>query len=207
MARANTSKTVLNEALELINTGHADKAVAVCLTAIEENPKNVNMLGMLGAIYTKMGRYRDASVALKATIEMAPSFAKPHEDLGFVLLELRQPTEALDVLKNATRLDPSLERAHFLMGKALGMLAKGKEADEAYEKSFDLNPERKKLALAAEHHKEGRHEQAEKLYKEILQKNPKNVDALRLLGVVAFRASRLDDAERLIKKSIDLAPD
>ena len=60
------------------------------------------------------------------------------------------------MLRNAVRLDPELELAWFNLGKALAMLGFGQEADEAYEKSFALNPERRRLALAAEHHQQGR---------------------------------------------------
>ena len=81
---------------------------------------------------------------------------------------------------------PTLEGAHFNLGKALAMLGKGKEADEAFEKSFDLNPERKKLAHAAEHQKAGRLDEAERLYDEVLRANPANVDALRMMGTLAL---------------------
>ena len=48
---------------------------------------------------------------------LAPNFAKPHEDLGRVLLDRRQAAEAESVLKNAVRLDPGLDEAWFNLGK------------------------------------------------------------------------------------------
>ena len=85
----------------------------------------------------------------------------------------------------SSHVDPKAELAHFNLGRALAMLGKGKEADAAFEASFKLNPERQKLALAAEKHKEGKLDEAATLYREVLRKNPNNIDALRLLANVA----------------------
>ena len=44
------------------------------------------------------------------------------------------------------------------------------------------------MAIAAEHQKEGRLEEAERLYRRVLRENPRNVDALRLLAQIATGA-------------------
>jgi tetratricopeptide (TPR) repeat protein len=87
------------------------------------------------------------------------------------------------------------------------MLGRGKEADVAFEASFELDPVRKMLALAAEHQREGRVQEAERAYRTVLRSDPKNVDALRLLGRVAFGAGRLEEAERLCRRAVEQAPD
>ena len=200
-------KAVFDEALELINAGNPRAAEAVCREAIERNPKDVNMLGMLGAVLVKMRRLDEAEQVLKRTVRLAPTFAKPHEDLGFVLLELERFEEAIEVLQKAVRLDPKLEFAQFNLGKALALTGKGEEADVAFESSFALSPERKLLAQAARLHKEGQLEEAEKLYRQVLKNNPDNVDAMRMLAMVAATLKRFDDAERLLRRAVGIAPD
>ncbi len=207
MAEAYASRSTISEAIELINTGHIEQAEALCRDAVARNPQDVNVTALLGATLLKSRRFDEAEKYLRATIQLAPSFAKPHEDLGRLLVEPRRAQEPAELLRTATRLDPSLEMAHFNLGKALVMLGKGKEADEAFEKSFDLNPERKKLAHAAEHYKEGRLEEAEQLFGEVLRANPDNVDALRMMGTIALSASRFDEAERYLRRAISEAPD
>jgi tetratricopeptide (TPR) repeat protein len=202
-----SSRGRFNEVLELVNRGEFQHAEGLCRALLQKYPTDVNILGMRGAVLVKLKRYEEAEESLRHTIRLAPTFAKPHEDLGYVLLELKRPREAADILRNAVRLDPGLEQAHFNLGRALAMLGHGGEADEAFEKSFSLNPERGKLALAAEHHKAGRLEEAERLYREILRENPVNVDAIRMLGRVALGASRNADAERLFRRAIKIAPD
>lgn len=200
-------KALFDEALELINAGDPVAAEKLCREAVRRNPKDVNMSGLLGAVLIKRRRLDEAEQVLKQTIALAPTFAKAHEDLGYVLLEQERCEEAVEVLQRAARLDPKLDAAHFNLGKALASIGRGKEADAAFEASFELSPERKKLALAAKHHQEGRIEEAEQLYRQVLSNNPRNVDALRMLAMVAATAKRYDDAERLLRKAVDIAPD
>ncbi len=207
MPPLSTSKGRFNEVVELVSRGELEHAEGLCRALLQKFPRDVNIVAMRGAVLTKLRRYEDAEQSLRQAIRIAPTFAKPHEDLGFVLLELKRPREAADILRTAVRLDPQLEQGWFNLGKALAVLGIAREADEAFERSFALNPERGKLALAAEHHKEGRFDEAERLYREIIRANPKNVDAIRLLGRVALSARRHDDAERLFRRAIRLAPD
>ena len=207
MAQTFASKSALSEAIALINSGHLDKAEAICRSATERNPDDINMVALLGAILLKSNQIPAAEKYLRQATQLAPSFAKPHEDLGHLLVEKGQPDEAVEVLRKATRLDPNLDHAFFNLGKALAMLGEGKEADKAFEKSFDLNPERKNLALAAEHQREGRWDEAEKLYREVLRGNPTNVDAMRLLGNVCTQTGRIYQAERLFRRALANAPD
>ena len=200
-------KALFDEAIELISAGNPAAAETICRKAVQRNPKDVNMLGLLGAVLIKRRCFAEAEQVLKQAIAGAPTFAKPHEDLGHVLLELGRYDEAVKILKKAVRLDPKLELAHFNLGKALASVGKGEEADTAFEASFELSPERKTLALAARHHKEGRIDEAEQLYRQVLKSNPNNVDALRMLAMVAATAKRYDDAERLLRRAMTIAPD
>ncbi len=178
MHSAGAPKALFNEAIGLIQAGQLGDAEARCRAALARHPRDVNMQALLGALLVKMERREEAEATLRAVIEAAPSFAKPAEDLGFLLLQANRAGDALPLLERATQLDPTLERAWFSLGKALALLGRGKDADAAFEKSFELSPERRLMAHAAEHQKEGRIEEAERIYRRVLRKNPRNVDAL-----------------------------
>jgi tetratricopeptide (TPR) repeat protein len=200
-------KSVFNETIGLIAAGQLSAAETRCRAALKRYPGDVNMQALLGALLVKLDRREEAEKTLREVIEAAPSFAKPHEDLGFLLLQDKRPEEALPILERATVLDPALERAWFNFGKALALLGRGKEADAAFEKCFERSPEKRLMALAAEHHKEGRTEEAERLYRRVLRDNPRNVDALRLLAQLAVKSGRGDDAEVLLERAVEIAPD
>jgi len=207
MQQRSTARGRFSEVIELINDSQFARADELCRTLLASHPRDVSVLGLHGAVLIKLNRFDDAEHALRRTIELAPTFAKPREDLGFILHEQARFDEAVAILRDAVRLDPSLELAWTHLGKSLAQLGDGKAADEAFEKAFALNPERAKLALAAEQHKEGRLEDAERIYREVIRENPNNVDAMRLLGRVAISANRLADAERLFRQAVALAPD
>jgi tetratricopeptide (TPR) repeat protein len=200
-------KAEFEETIALINRGELAAAERRCRAALESRPRDVTMLGLLGALLVKVNREAEAEKLLLQAIALAPDFAKPHEDLGHLLVQGNRAAQAVPYLQRATQLDPSLEKAWFTLGKALTLLGRGTEADRAFEKSFELSPERGMMAHAAEHQKEGRFDEAERLYRRVLRHNPRNVDALRLLALIALNAGREGEAESLLQKAIELAPD
>jgi tetratricopeptide (TPR) repeat protein len=63
------------------------------------------------------------------------------------------------------------------------------------------------LTAALEHHRAGRLERAERLYRKFLQKAPGNPDALHLLGVLAVVQGNPDQAIQLIGRALAAVPD
>jgi len=57
---------------------------------------------------------------------------------------------------------------------------------------------------ALAHHQQGRLPEAEAVYLQLLQAQPKDVDALHYLGVLRIRQGRPDDAIQLIKRSLSI---
>ena len=207
MNRTFATKSTLFETIELINSGRIGQAEAICRAAVERNEQDVNMTALLGATLFKAGKTDEAERWLRHTMQLAPNFAKPWGDLGQLLLETRRAQEAVEVLEEAVRLDAKDGDAWFHLGKARAVLGRGRAADEAFEQSFELNPARKALALAAEHQHAGRWAEAEKLCREVLRGDPRNVNALRLLGTCAAHAGRQREAERLLRRAVTQAPD
>jgi tetratricopeptide (TPR) repeat protein len=62
------------------------------------------------------------------------------------------------------------------------------------------------LQQALEHHQAGRLEQAGKLYRDILVREPENPDALHLLGVIAHQLGQHEHAVELIDRAIRAQP-
>ncbi|MBU0995463.1 MAG: tetratricopeptide repeat protein [Proteobacteria bacterium] len=62
------------------------------------------------------------------------------------------------------------------------------------------------LESAIAHHQAGRLQQAEEIYRQILQEDPSHSDALHLLGLIAYQVAKWDIALELIEKAIALKP-
>ncbi len=138
------------------------------------------------------------------SIEAAPTFAKPAEDLGYLLVSTGRAADALPFLERATQLDPSLERAWFSLGKALAQARPrqgGRRRVREVLRALARAP--RLMALAAEHQKEGRLEEAERIYRRVLRREPEE----RRCAAPA-RADRqpaaghADDAESMLQQAI-----
>ncbi len=207
MQQARAPRSVFDDILGLLQQRRADEAIANCRQALDRYPDDVNILGLLGAALGDQGKYAEAEEILLRVIDLTPTFAKPYEDLGTLVLQQGQAERAIPLLEKAIRLDPKQEAAHFQLGKALAQVGRGQEADAAFERSFALSPTRGMMARAAEHHAAGRMEEAERLCRQVLQKDPRHVDALRMLGLIAAAAGDLDEAENLLRQALAGAPD
>jgi len=207
MQRSRVPRRLFDDILALLQARKAEQAVAHCREVLRQYPDDINILGLLGAALGEMRRFDEAEQVLRHVIDLAPTFAKPCEDLGMLLMQQRKAAEAVPLLEKAVRLDPQLEEAHFQLGRALALLGRGQAADAAFEQAFALSPQRRLLALAAEHHQAGRVQEAEQLCRRVLQQDPAQVDALRLLGLIAAGSGDLDDAEHLLRQALASAPD
>ena len=105
-------------------------------------------------------------------------------------LELDTPAEQvpLQVTESIESRDPSAE-------------IPGNKSDAAGE----AIGEKVKVALAL--HQQGRLDQAEAIYKEILQSQPRHFDALQLLATVAAQKNRFPDAVELFDQALKINPD
>src|SRR5689334_15003360 len=65
------------------------------------------------------------------------------------------------------------------------------------------DPFRPLLQQGLAFHREGKFDEAKKIYEQILAANPKHTDALHFLGLVAHNASNYTLAEELIRKAIN----
>lgn len=62
------------------------------------------------------------------------------------------------------------------------------------------------LRQATHHHQAGQLQQAEQLYRQVLEVEPKNADALHLLGVIASQAGEYEAAVNLITQALEIKP-
>jgi protein O-GlcNAc transferase len=65
-------------------------------------------------------------------------------------------------------------------------------------------PAIKQIQLAFQRHQAGELQQAEVIYRQVLQKQPNNIDALYLLGVMANQIKNYDVAIKLLQKTIEI---
>ncbi len=198
----------ISTAIEAIKAGRPLRAEEICRDYLEEHPGCADHLRLLGHALMKQNRLQEAEEQIRFAMELRPNYPQLHEDLGSVLGLQQRFEESIPALEKAIQLEPTLPLAHKKLGRALAAVGRGKEADKAYTEFFERDPEKGEIALAADHIKAERHDEAITAFRAILRKNPDNIDALCFLSLAYIKAGKSKaDAEALLRRATQLAPD
>jgi tetratricopeptide (TPR) repeat protein len=182
-------------------------AAELCRDALEEDPRDDKMRILLGTVLVRQTRYQDAEKLLREVISRWPGIPKAHRELGNSLIAQGKDDEAIECYKRVVELTPDNPVAHRDLSMALKTVGRREEAEQALDVSFELDPERKDLVIAAEHQRAGEFGKAENICRNILRKDPTNVNATRLLGLIAGELGKHRLAARMLRNAVKLAPD
>jgi len=199
-------RAAFEEAMQALHAGDADGAGDLCRQALATAPTDVDLLTLLGVALLASHRPLEALEPLQQAVRLAPRFARARENLGQALLQAGRLDEAISELRLAAQLDPRSESARLKLGHVLALSGAGDEADTVFEEVFGLAPDRGRLAEAAEHLREGRVRDCERICRDLLARRPDDVNALRLLAKTEAEAERWRRAERLLLRALELAP-
>jgi tetratricopeptide (TPR) repeat protein len=73
-------------------------------------------------------------------------------------------------------------------------------------KGYPVSSVLETLTQALQHHQTGRRQQAEAMYRQVLARDPRNADALHLLGMLAYEAGQHETATACIAEAIHINP-
>lgn len=200
-------RAAFDRAVTFLRAGDGVMAEQLCRDALADFPGEPNLMSLLGAALNRQGRGREAEPLLRRTVEAEPGYAKGHEELGRSLLQLGRVDEAIVRLRKALELDSKLQSAQLTLVHALSESGRQQQADELMHAFLRADPARELIAKAAEHQRAGRLEDAEAIYREILRRDPRNLEALRLLALIAINVEHYGQAEQLLKRAVEIAPD
>jgi tetratricopeptide (TPR) repeat protein len=194
-------------ALAALSAHQAERAEAICRERLASNPRSVDHLRLLGRALAMQSRLDEAEQVLRGALALRPDFPPLHEDLGGILATQRRFEEAAATLGTAIRLDPRLPLARKRLAQVLAALGRGADADASLEAWFEQDPGRADVAIALEHLRAGRKDDAISTLRKSLQENPDNVDALHTLAQAYWGdEKRISDIEALLRRATELAP-
>jgi len=139
------------------------KALLALEEIIHEAPDLYPAQRIIGMVYQKLGRYRDAESAYKTAADLRPTSAAPLINLGSLYIEEAQANEskgsavvrgilneALASLNEAVKLKPDASFAYYLLGVTYYKSAFYEEAEDHLKHALDLAPDLfdARLALA-----------------------------------------------------------
>jgi predicted Zn-dependent protease len=186
------------------NPGLAAEQAAEVLKAVPNHPLATLLLGVARRMN---GEAASAVAILERLAEQKPNWAAAHYELGVALIEVPSREAALAALRRAVALQPDMPDAWRDIGDQMTLLGDKRGADAAYARHIKASTKDPRLMSAALALCENQIPQAELLLREHLKKYPTDVAAIRMFAEVAGRLGRYRDAENLLTRCLELAPD
>ena len=194
-------------ALSYLRGSEFQMAADLCRDALIEDPRDDKIRVLLGTVLVRQNQFAEAEVVLRDVITRFPDIPKAQRELGNSLIAQGKGDDAIQCYKRVIELTPDDPAAHRDLSMALKSLGRGDESEKALDDSFELDPERKELVLALEHQRVREFGKAEKICREVLRKDPTNVNATRMLGTLAKDLGKPRLAARMLRNAVRLAPD
>lgn len=200
--------TIIEQVVHLLKNKEYDEATKKLIQAIEENPNNPLYYVNLGNIFYEQKYYTEAENFLLKAIELDDTMATAFHSLGSMYYSLGKYSLAEPVLKQAVQLQIKEAEAYYLLGMvyvkqnnlllSLPYLQRATEMQSYIPYLFQYA-----LVLAETNH----YEEAEKLFKDLLQQNPTHADSLYNLGVIKqIYHHNSGEAKHLFKKALSANP-
>jgi len=162
----------ITSALAAIKAGRPLRAEESCRDYLEIHPGSADHIRVLGLALMKQNRLQEAEEQIRFALELRPNYPQLHEEMGSILGLQQRFEESIPYLEKAIQLEPTLPLAHKKLGRALAAVGRGKEADESFMEYFERDPEKGEIAVAADHIKAGRVNEAVDLLRGILTEKP-----------------------------------
>ncbi len=199
-------QTSFDDALATFKSGDADRTVELCNAALEGDPADGKMRVLLATAQIRQGQFATAETHLREVLRLWPDIPKANRELGNALLGQGKGDEAIKAFERVVELSPKSAVALSDLSMAYSKIGREDDAKEALERSFELDPERRELLDAVRLQREGKSYKAELIYRDILRRDPTNVNATRLLGVSVLESGKHRQATKLLRNAIKLAP-
>ena len=205
MSENTNLKIALDNAFDLLNNNNLNE----CIEQLEEiliiHPSNLKALSVLLDINIKLNKAEKALEIIKKLIQLDSNNKEHHEKLIKVYQFLNDDQAYQSALIDFHKQFPSITTARLISNIHIEN-DREEESDQVIQNFFESDKTYGDLYKGIRHVKAGRLKLAEESYKKVLKKDKNNIDALRLLGLLAFKTKDYEVAERLFLRVLQLDP-
>jgi Tfp pilus assembly protein PilF len=178
--------------------------------AIKLDPKNARYRLMLGTLYLYNQDYPAAERETLRALDLDPSLADAHNNLGLVYYAQDRFSEAATQFRKALEnlSYPTPEYAAYNLGRVYFKLGDYAAATEAYERSLAILPNNPdgRFELGMSYARLGRLAKAEEEFTAALKLRPDSARTRYELGMVLFKLGRRGEAAAQFRRVVELDP-
>jgi tetratricopeptide (TPR) repeat protein len=203
-----------------VDAGNAPEAESAYDVYLQHKPGDLMARTQLAVLYGQQKDYTKSQEQLRLVLASNPNYSPALIGMGRILSWEGQYEDSLGLYERVLRLNPSNGEAE--SGKAFVLLWMGRpeEAAPVFAKLHHRYPkddevargleaaqaavEQKRLAQARQ---TGNVARVEALYRERLEKNPKDLEALKALVALTAEPSRCAESIGFARRALELAPD
>ena len=205
MSENSNLKIALTNATDLLNNNNLNESMQQLEEIVHVHPYNLKALSLLLEINIKLSDTDKAIEIINNLIQIEPDNASHYEKLIKIYQFLNDDSGYEFALIRLHKKFPSISTAR-LISNIYIKNDKEEESDQIIQDFFESDKNYSDLYKGIRHVKAGRLKLAEETYKKVIKKDKDNIDALRLLGLLAFKTKDYDISERLFMRVLEIDP-
>ncbi len=182
-------------------------AAARLATFPADSPESTEALYMLAVCQRYLGQHESAVASLNKLKRLAPEHSRAYQEEGHLNRALGRSESALEAYRRACTLNPALEASYRGQIAILEELGRHAASDRVRAQLGWLLELPKPLIAVTDLITQNKLGKAEALCRRFMQKNPRNIEGMRLLASIGLRLGVLEDAEFLLESAVAFAPE
>lgn len=205
MSENSNLKIALTNATNLLNNNNLNESMQQLEEILHVHPYDLKALSLLLEINIKLSDTDKAIEIINNLIQIEPYNASHYEKLIKIYQFLNDDSGYEFALIRLHKKFPSILTAR-LISNIYIKNDREEESDQIIQDFFESDKNYSDLYKGIRHVKAGRLKLAEETYKKVIKKDKDNIDALRLLGLLAFKTKDYDISERLFMRVLEIDP-
>jgi tetratricopeptide (TPR) repeat protein len=204
----NPTDIEIDDLFERYQKGQFVEAEKLAKSLCQKYPNHPFSWKVLGAIFKQTGKLQDSLAANRKAVELAPSDAAAHNNLGITLHELLMLNEAEKCYRKAIELYPNFAEAHNNLGVTLQELGSFADAEISYKNTIVIKADfiQAHYNLGITLQELGRIEEAKESYQNAIAINANHADAHYNLGNTFKELNSFEEAESSYRKALEINP-
>jgi tetratricopeptide (TPR) repeat protein len=193
---------------EELKKGKAKEAESLCLEILRQNPRHVETLNTLGALFLKRKKYDTALKCLSKSLSIQPSQEIVKYNLSLAFKGRGQTQRAIILLKDVIENQPDFMDAYFQLALCYYESKQEKAAIQELETLLGYSSEFKDLyfLLGTIHSGLGNFSKSQQYFEKALEDSPRDVKTLINYGVTLYETGDYHRAIELLQEALDLKP-